>query len=120
MRTILVYPVVIALTALTDLLLNGSAPVSGDYGLTDVPLRTDAWVSALQMDAAPQDRDVLLRLLEIGFLPGERVRVVARAFPAGDPIAVRVGRTTFALRRREAALVRVVTTAPALGDGVAP
>jgi ferrous iron transport protein A len=37
---------------------------------------------------------------------------VARAFPAGDPLAVRVGRTTFALRRREAALVRVSTTAP--------
>lgn len=81
-------------------------------GLVDLPLRVDAWVSGLRMDAAPQDGDVLLRLLEIGFLPGERVRVVARAFPAGDPLAVRVGRTTFALRRREAALVRVTTTAP--------
>jgi ferrous iron transport protein A len=81
-------------------------------GLADLPLRVDAWVSELRMDAAPQDGDVLLRLLEIGFLPGERVRVVARAFPAGDPLAVRVGRTTFALRRREAALVRVSTTAP--------
>ena len=117
MRTVLVYVVVIPLT---DTLLNGFAPAAGDYGLADVPLRTDAWVSALQMDAAPQDHDVLLRLLEIGFLPGECVRVVARAFPAGDPIAVRVGRTTFALRRREAALVRVVTTAPALDGGGTP
>ncbi|WP_086913966.1 FeoA family protein [Acidovorax carolinensis] len=81
-------------------------------GLADLPLRVDAWVSGLRMDAAPQDGDVLLRLLEIGFLPGERVRVVARAFPAGDPLAVRVGRTTFALRRREAALVQVSTRAP--------
>jgi ferrous iron transport protein A len=86
--------------------------VDSDQGLADLPLRVDAWVRELRMDAAPQDGDVLLRLLEIGFLPGERVRVVARAFPAGDPVAVRVGRTTFALRRREAALVRVSTTAP--------
>jgi len=83
--------------------------------LADLPLRTDAWVQELCMEAAEQDGDLLLRLLEIGFLPGERVRVVARAFPAGDPLAVRVGRSTFALRRREAALVRISTTPPAPG-----
>ncbi|MFZ3124018.1 MAG: FeoA family protein [Acidovorax sp.] len=92
---------------------DAAAPRDRHLGLTDLPLRVDAWVRELRMDAAPQDGDVLLRLLEIGFVPGERVRVVARAFPAGDPLAVRVGRTTFALRRREAALVRVSTTAPA-------
>lgn len=80
------------------------------WGLADVPLHTDVWVQALQLDVAPQDHDVLLRLLEIGFLPGERLRVVARAFAGGDPLAVRVGSTTFALRRREAALIRVSTT----------
>lgn len=108
------------MVSVTDTLLNDPLPAPGGCGLTDVPLHTDAWVETLEMDAAPQERDVLLRLLEIGFLPGERVRVVARAFPAGDPIAVRVGRTTFALRRREAALVRVVTTAPAQHGGAAP
>ncbi len=41
--------------------------------------------------------------------------MVARAFPAGDPMAVRVGRTTFALRKREAALVRISTTPPVQG-----
>jgi len=84
-------------------------------GLADWPLRTDAWVHSLHMEAAGQDGDVLLRLLEIGFLPGERVRVVARAFPGGDPLAVRVGRSTFALRRREAALVRISPTPPVPG-----
>lgn len=84
-------------------------------GLADLPLRTDAWVVGLRMEAAEHDGDLLLRLLEIGFLPGERVRVVARAFPVGDPVAVRVGRSTFALRRREAALVRISTTPPAQG-----
>ncbi|SDZ80763.1 FeoA family protein [Acidovorax soli] len=99
---------------LTDLSRSDASVPSREHslGLADLPLWVDAWVSALHMDAAPQDGDVLLRLLEIGFLPGEPVRVVARAFPAGDPLAVRVGRTTFALRRREAALVRVSTTAP--------
>jgi ferrous iron transport protein A len=99
---------------LTDLPRTAAVVTPRDLplGLADLPLRVDAWVSGLRMDAAPQDGDVLLRLLEIGFLPGERVRVVARAFPAGDPLAVRVGRTTFALRRREAALVQVSTRAP--------
>ena len=78
---------------LTDLPRSAAAAPAREQplGLADLPLRVDAWVSALRMDAAPQDGDVLLRLLEIGFLPGERVRVVARAFPAGDPLAVRVG-----------------------------
>jgi ferrous iron transport protein A len=46
--------------------------------------------------------DLGLRLLELGFVEGERVRVVAHGFPGRDPIAVRVGGTTFALRRFEA------------------
>lgn len=54
------------------------------------------------------DREVLLRLIEIGFLPGETVRVVARAAGGKEPIAVRLGgQATFALRRREAELVQV-------------
>jgi ferrous iron transport protein A len=55
-----------------------------------------------------EDRDLVLRLIEIGFVAGERVRVVARGFPGGDPLAVRIGGTTFALRRFEADYVRVV------------
>ena len=92
--------------------------VAGDcsLGLTEVPLHTDVWVSALQLDVAPHEHEVLLRLLEIGFLPGERLRVVARSFPGGDPLAVRVGSTTFALRRREAALIRVSTAPPAVAS----
>ncbi len=47
------------------------------------------------------------RLLELGFIPGETVEVVAEIWPGGDPIAVRLGNTTFALRRREAGAVMV-------------
>jgi len=47
------------------------------------------------------------RLLELGFVPGEALEVVAAVWPGGDPIAVRLGNTTFALRRREARAVLV-------------
>jgi ferrous iron transport protein A len=47
------------------------------------------------------------RLLELGFVPGEAVEVIDEIWPGGDPMAVRVGNTTFALRRREAGAVLV-------------
>jgi ferrous iron transport protein A len=47
------------------------------------------------------------RLAELGFLPGETVRIVARGLLGREPIAVRIGTGTFALRRFEAACVRV-------------
>ena len=85
--------------------------------LADMPLRVDAWVQGLHLQAQGHERELLLRLVEIGFLPGQRVRVLARAAAGGDPIAVRVGRSTFALRRSEAALVRVGAAPPQLlGD----
>ena len=49
----------------------------------------------------------MLRLLEVGFLPGERVCLMASCLPGRDPLAVRVGQSTFALRRAEAACVLV-------------
>lgn len=47
------------------------------------------------------------RLAELGFLPGEKLRIVARGLMGGDPIAVRIGTGTFALRRFEAECIRV-------------
>ncbi|MBE0614090.1 MAG: ferrous iron transport protein A [Burkholderiales bacterium] len=44
---------------------------------------------------------------EIGFIVGEQVMLMARGLPGGDPLVVRVGQSTFALRRAEAACVRV-------------
>lgn len=80
--------------------------------MTAVPLSSlttgeEATVVALQPPQGSQDHDLLLRLMEIGFLPGERLRVIARAMPGGEPIAIRLGHATFALRRFEAALVGV-------------
>jgi len=47
------------------------------------------------------------RLLELGFVPGESIEVIEEIWPGRDPMAVRVGNTTFALRRREAGAVMV-------------
>lgn len=47
------------------------------------------------------------RLLELGFVPGERIEVIGEVRPGGDPLAVRIGSTIFALRRREASAVQV-------------
>jgi ferrous iron transport protein A len=47
------------------------------------------------------------RLVELGFVNGERIEVLAQARPGGDPFVVRVGTTTFALRRREVETVWV-------------
>jgi ferrous iron transport protein A len=57
-------------------------------------------------------------LEEIGFLPGEQVMVMTRALPGGDPLVVRIGSSTFALRRVEAACVRVAVERVA-ADGAA-
>lgn len=47
------------------------------------------------------------RLRELGFIAGEPVRVLRRGRPGGEPLAVRVGVSTFALRRAEADCVLV-------------
>jgi ferrous iron transport protein A len=58
--------------------------------------------------------DVGRRLAELGFLPGEAVRIVARGLLARAPIAVRIGTGTFALRLFEAACIRVCPEQPLL------
>jgi len=52
------------------------------------------------------------RLLELGFVSGEQIEIVAEARPGRDPFVVRVGNTTFALRRREAESVWVELPRP--------
>jgi ferrous iron transport protein A len=66
-------------------------------------------VSAVRSgDAASEGGDLGLRLVELGFIEGEPLRVIAHGFPGREPIAVRIGNTTFALRRFEADHVLVV------------
>jgi ferrous iron transport protein A len=54
------------------------------------------------------DNDSMLaRLRDLGFVSGARCDVLARMWPSGDPLAVRIGGSTFALRRAEAEAVQV-------------
>ena len=57
---------------------------------------------------APGDAPEWARWLEeIGFIDGERVMLLARGPLGGDPLVVRIGVSTFALRRAEAACIEV-------------
>jgi ferrous iron transport protein A len=60
-----------------------------------------------RIDAPTQSPEWSHWLEEIGFVAGEEVRLMARAVPGGDPMVVRVGQSTFALRRVEAACISV-------------
>ncbi|MBB3119859.1 FeoA family protein [Pseudoduganella violacea] len=51
--------------------------------------------------------DLPRRLMELGFVPGERIRMLKRGMPGGEPLAIKVGNATFALRRFEAALISI-------------
>ena len=57
------------------------------------------------------DETTVQRLAEIGFLPGEPVRVLRRGPGGREPIAVQVGDTLFALRWVEARCVDVLPEA---------
>ena len=82
-------------------------PVDSAIGLHQLARQVTAEVVGMNPPRNAEERSVALRLLEIGFLPGESVRVIAHGHPGHDPLAVRIGHTTFALRRHEAALVQV-------------
>ena len=75
-------------------------------------------VTSVSDDAATLGEEtgatVVMRLIEIGFVAGEPVEIIAESRPGGDPMAVRIGGSCFALRRREAAAVMIMPgTGPA-------
>jgi ferrous iron transport protein A len=45
--------------------------------------------------------------MELGFVTGEHIEILAEARPGRDPFVVRIGTTTFALRRHEVETVWV-------------
>lgn len=55
---------------------------------------------------------IVMRLIELGFVQGESFEIIAESRPGGDPIAVRIGGSCFALRRREASAVMVSPATP--------
>jgi ferrous iron transport protein A len=86
-----------------------------DMQLADLATGTMARVVSVSASDGTAATGLGRRLAELGFLPGEAVRIVARGLMAREPIAVRVGTGTFALRLFEAACIRVCPEQPQLG-----
>ncbi|GAB3095485.1 FeoA family protein [Lysobacter terrae] len=85
----------------------GRRPRANPLKLSELPRRIAATVERVE-DQMPNDA-IARRLRELGFVHGERVEVMAAGPIAAEPLLVQVGFTRFALRRSEAARVRVVT-----------
>lgn len=77
--------------------------------LSELPLRASAVVLTVS-DVGEHDV-IAARLRELGFVEGEPVKLVARGPFGGDPLLVQIGYTRFALRRAEAARVKVTQAA---------
>jgi ferrous iron transport protein A len=83
-----------------------------DIQLTELAPGTRARVVSVATADASTPVELGRRLAELGFLPGEAVRIVAKGLMARAPIAVRIGTGTFALRLFEAACIRVCPEQP--------
>lgn len=88
------------------------SPPKSAVPLTDLKRGDFACVEGLDSSASPagdagEGEALLARLRDLGFVAGARCEVIARMWLGGDPLAVRIGGSTFALRRIEAAAVRV-------------
>jgi Fe2+ transport system protein FeoA len=85
---------------------------SHPFALAELRRGDEAIVVGLMEGAAidagrSASESLVARLRDLGFVPGARCEVVARMWLGGDPMVVRIGGSTFALRRAEAAAVRV-------------
>jgi len=69
--------------------------------LVDLPLGQNAEIASIDCE-----RRLSRRLMEMGLLPGTRVRIV-RVAPLGDPIELRVRNYSLSVRRAEAAKITV-------------
>jgi Fe2+ transport system protein FeoA len=72
-----------------------------NLSLAELPLGQHAEIASIDCE-----RRLSRRLMEMGLLPGTRVRVV-RVAPLGDPIELRVRNYSLSVRRAEAAKIAV-------------
>jgi ferrous iron transport protein A len=75
--------------------------------LDALPVRVVATIRHIHT-AAKDGAALKRRLMELGFVPGERVEVLRRMLSGRGPLAVRVGTSTFAMRHLESSLIEVV------------
>ncbi len=85
--------------------MNKNFPQSLDRLVRNQPARITGFA-----DGADQ---LVAKLREIGFAEGDEVELLGRGWLGGAPLSVRLNRTVIALRRNEAALVKIEIAAGA-------
>ncbi len=88
--------------------MSPNPPTLPTETLAQLKLRENAVVTQVR-DAQGND-PIARRLRELGFVPGEPIRIVATGPLGGEPVLVQVGFTRFALRRAEAQRIHVQRT----------
>ncbi len=83
---------------------GGKTLAPGSFSLSALPPGTTGVVIGVGLGA---NTTLERRLMELGFVTGERIEILTEARPGRDPFVVRVGTTTFALRRQEVETVWV-------------
>jgi ferrous iron transport protein A len=102
---------------------SADIPVSA-VPLADLRRGESAVVTGLAVSKVLDERSedaaaLLARLRDLGFVAGARCEILARMWLGGDPLVIRIGGSTFALRRAEAAAVRVLRHQKQLSPGAA-
>ncbi len=75
-------------------------------GTAGLPLDTLTPGATARIESLPPEGDLSLRLMEMGFLPGQEITWLAAA-PGGDPVIFLVDGSQIALRREIARGIRV-------------
>ncbi|MDO8718906.1 MAG: FeoA family protein [Pseudomonadota bacterium] len=87
---------------------SAPAMAATTLSLVDLPPnRITTIISLREAEDGDAQSQVLQRLSELGFMPGETISVLQRGPGGREPIAVQVGDTVFALRRHEASCIQV-------------
>ena len=87
--------------------MRNATPLMSTTLLNHLPDGASAVVARVVSASPEVDAVALRRLGELGFIPGEPVRLLRRGPGGREPIAVLVGETMFALRLLEAQCVEV-------------
>jgi ferrous iron transport protein A len=88
---------------------GGRTLAPGSFSLSALPPGTTGVVIGVGLGA---NTALERRLMELGFVSGERIEILTEARPGRDPFIVRIGTTTFALRRAEVENVWVELAQP--------
>ncbi len=93
---------------LSDLAKNTTALITSvEESIPLGPQGVDTTKQAPSSTSSTATDMIAHRLKELGFVPGEQVRLITTAPFGGDPLLVQIGFTRFALRRSEAKRILV-------------